>query len=67
LTDPIPFCDLRAGRAVDAARVEAALLRVARSGRYVLGPEVEAFEAEFAGLCGTSHAVGVGSGTDALA
>jgi dTDP-4-amino-4,6-dideoxygalactose transaminase len=45
---------------------EAALLRVARSGRYVLGPEVEAFEHEFARRGGARHAVGVGSGTDAL-
>lgn len=61
-----PFCDLRAAYAADAAAVEQALLRVARSGRYVLGAEVEAFEAEFASWCGARHAVGVGSGTDAL-
>jgi dTDP-3-amino-3,4,6-trideoxy-alpha-D-glucose transaminase len=42
-------------------------VRVARSGRYVLGAEVAAFEQEFAALCGASWAVGVGSGTDALA
>jgi dTDP-4-amino-4,6-dideoxygalactose transaminase len=37
-----------------------------RSGRYVKGPTVEEFEARFAELCGTEHAVGVGSGTDAI-
>jgi dTDP-4-amino-4,6-dideoxygalactose transaminase len=40
--------------------------RVLESGRYVLGPEVEAFEAELAGWAGVAHAVGVASGTDAL-
>ncbi|HKO37313.1 MAG TPA: DegT/DnrJ/EryC1/StrS family aminotransferase [Solirubrobacterales bacterium] len=40
--------------------------RVLESGRYVLGPEVEAFEAELAAWAGAGHAVGVASGTDAL-
>ena len=40
--------------------------RVLESGRYVLGPEVEAFEAELAAAVGTGHAVGVANGTDAL-
>lgn len=39
---------------------------VLESGRYVLGPEVEAFEAEFADYCGTEHCVGLANGTDAL-
>lgn len=39
---------------------------VARSGRYILGPEVRAFEAEFAEYCGVGHCVGVANGTDAL-
>ena len=37
------------------------------SGRYVLGPEVEAFEAEFAAYCGAAHCVGVANGLEALA
>jgi dTDP-3-amino-3,4,6-trideoxy-alpha-D-glucose transaminase len=41
--------------------------RVLESGRYVLGPEVEAFEAELAGYLGVRHCVGLASGTDALA
>jgi dTDP-4-amino-4,6-dideoxygalactose transaminase len=45
-----------------AARQEAVL----RSGRYILGPEVEGFEAEFAAYLGTRHCVGVANGTDAL-
>jgi len=36
------------------------------SGRYILGPEVRAFEAEFAAYCGCSDAVGVANGTDAI-
>ena len=36
------------------------------SGRFVLGPELDQFEAEFASYCGARHAVGVGSGLDAL-
>jgi len=40
--------------------------RVVRSGMYLLGPELEAFEAEFAAFTGRRHAIGVASGTDAL-
>ena len=47
-------------------RLSEALDRVARSGNYVLGPEVEAFEAEFAAYLGVEHCVGVANGTDAL-
>jgi dTDP-4-amino-4,6-dideoxygalactose transaminase len=47
--------------------VRAAIERVVSSGWYVLGPEVAAFEAEFAAACGAGHAVGVGNGTDAIA
>ena len=42
------------------------LREVARSGRYILGPEVQSFEAEFAAWLGAEHCVGVGNGTDAL-
>ena len=47
-------------------RLDEAMERVLTSGWYILGPEVEAFEHEFAAFCGTSHCVGVASGTDAL-
>ena len=47
-------------------RLAEALDRVARSGRYILGPEVEAFEEEFARYLGVRHCVGVANGTDAL-
>ena len=45
---------------------EAAALRVLRSGWYVLGPEVEAFEKEFASYVGRKYCVGLNSGLDAL-
>ena len=48
------------------AEIEAAISRVLRSNRYILGPEVEALEAEFANFIGTRHAIGVANGTDAL-
>src|SRR5258706_3836833 len=61
----IPFTDLRL--AEESGQVQAAIDRVIQSGWYVLGPEVEAFEQEFAAASGVSHAVGTGNGTDALA
>ncbi len=61
----IPFLTLRPGE--DAEAVEAAIRRVVARGWFVLGPEVEAFEAEFAALSGAGFSVGVGNGTDALA
>jgi dTDP-4-amino-4,6-dideoxygalactose transaminase len=42
------------------------LAAVAATGRYILGPEVEAFEHEFAGYCGARHCIGVANGTDAI-
>jgi dTDP-3-amino-3,4,6-trideoxy-alpha-D-glucose transaminase len=47
-------------------RLSEALDRVARDGRYILGPEVEAFEEEFARYLGVRQCVGVANGTDAL-
>lgn len=46
--------------------IDRAIARVLDSGRFILGPEVAAFEAEFAEFVGVDHAVGVGNGTDAL-
>jgi dTDP-4-amino-4,6-dideoxygalactose transaminase len=51
----------------DAAAVRAAIARVVASGWYVLGPEGEAFESEFAAASGAEYAVGTGTGTDAIA
>jgi dTDP-4-amino-4,6-dideoxygalactose transaminase len=61
----IPFLDLKPG--IDAADVRAAIERVLERGWFVLGPELEAFEKEFAQACHAPYAVGVGTGTDALA
>ena len=46
--------------------IEAAVLNVMRSNRYILGPEVEALESEFSSYIGSEATVGVASGTDAL-
>jgi dTDP-4-amino-4,6-dideoxygalactose transaminase len=48
------------------AQLREAVERVLDSGRFILGPEVEAFEREFAEHLGTRHAIGVANGTDAL-
>ncbi len=61
----VPFTRLRPGE--DAADVDTAIRRVLDRGWFVLGPEVEAFEDEFARAVGTACAVGVGTGTDAIA
>ena len=61
----IPFASLVPDD--DRHDVRAAIERVIASGWYVLGPEVEAFESEFARAMGAAHAVGVGTGTDAIA
>lgn len=61
----IPFLQLTPGD--DAAAVRAAIDRVVARGWFVLGPELEAFEREFAAASGTTAAVGVGTGTDAIA
>jgi dTDP-4-amino-4,6-dideoxygalactose transaminase len=47
-------------------QLRAAIDRVLSGGRFILGPELAAFEAEFAAYTGVAHAVGVGNGTDAL-
>jgi dTDP-4-amino-4,6-dideoxygalactose transaminase len=62
----IPMCDLGPEGAEVEGAVRDALERVLASRQFVLGPEVEAFEAQVAGLLGVRHAVGVSSGSDAL-
>lgn len=62
----VPFVDLRARVAALRGELDAALARVLDSGRFILGPEGEALEAELARALGAEHAVGVASGTDAL-
>jgi dTDP-4-amino-4,6-dideoxygalactose transaminase len=65
-TAPIPQTDPRAGYLEQKSEIDAAIARVLASGQYILGPEVEAFEAAFAAWLGLGHAVGAGSGTDAI-
>ncbi|MXX49991.1 MAG: DegT/DnrJ/EryC1/StrS family aminotransferase [Chloroflexi bacterium] len=62
----IPFNQLKPLHDLLAEEINAALLRVADSGWYILGPEVAAFEREFAAYHGLKHAVGVATGTDAI-
>lgn len=61
----IPFLNLKLGE--DAAAVDEAIRRVIARGWFILGPELEAFEREFADASVAAHAVGVGTGTDAIA
>jgi dTDP-4-amino-4,6-dideoxygalactose transaminase len=61
----LPFIDLHPGE--EAPAVREAIERVLASGWFVLGPEVDAFETEFAAASGARHAIGVGNGTDAIA
>ncbi len=62
----IPQTDPRAAYEAHAGEIDAAIARVLRGGRYLLGPETEAFEAEWAQYVGVAHAVTAASGTDAL-
>lgn len=62
----VPFLDLGAAYRELKAEIDAAIEAVLDSGWYILGPEVEAFEAEWAAYCNSEHAVGLGNGLDAL-
>lgn len=62
----VPFLDLRDSYLELKSEIDEAVLRVLDSGRYILGPEVEAFEAEYATFCGAAHCIGVANGLDAL-
>ena len=62
----VPFLDLRAAYLELKLEIDAAIERVLDSGCYILGPEVEAFETEWASYCEAEHAIGVANGLDAL-
>lgn len=62
----VPFLDLKLSYLELKEELDAAYQRVMDSGWYILGTEVEAFEAEYAEYCGVKHCVGVGNGLDAL-
>ena len=62
----IPPTDPRANYRAHRAEIDAAIATTLESARYILGEQVAAFEREFASYLGSRHAIGVGSGTDAL-
>ena len=62
----IPFLDLKAPHVELRSEIDTAIARVLESGWYILGPEVDAFEAEFAAYCQADHAIGLANGLDAL-
>src|SRR5438067_5378530 len=62
----VPLVDLGAQYLTIEDEIASALRRVLEKGDFVLGAAVREFEAAFASYCGVPHAIGVGSGTDAL-
>ena len=65
-TGRIPLVDLAAQYGAIRPEIDEAIARVLRRGWFILGEELRAFEGAFARYCGVAHAVGVGSGTEAL-
>src|SRR5881394_3187491 len=65
-TEEIPLVDLKAQYATIRDEVRAAIDEVLESMQLTIGPNVKAFDKEWAEYCGTTHSIGVGSGTDAL-
>jgi len=66
VTDQIPLVDVKAQYAPLIPELEERFSAVLESGRFIFGPEVEAFEREAAAYLGVPHAIGVANGTDAL-
>jgi dTDP-4-amino-4,6-dideoxygalactose transaminase len=62
----VPFLDLGRLHATIRERLDAAYQRVVDAGFFIMGAELEAFEAEFAGYCGVKHCIGVGNGLEAI-
>lgn len=62
----VPFLDLRTQYHAIQQEIQTAVLKVLEEGQYILGPEVAAFEQEFARYCGAEHAVATNSGASAL-
>ncbi|WP_374248667.1 DegT/DnrJ/EryC1/StrS family aminotransferase [Thermomonas sp.] len=62
----IPFLDLKAPHVELREEIAEAINRVVDSGWYILGPEVDAFEAEYATYCEAVHCIGLANGLDAL-
>ena len=66
MTDNIPLVDLSLQHAQIRDEVTAGMAAVADRGAFINGPDVAAFEAEYAAFVGAAHTVGVANGTDAL-
>lgn len=66
VTSPIPLIDVKAQYAPLIPELQERFSSVLESGRFIFGPEVEAFEREAAAFLGVPHAIGVANGTDAL-
>ena len=66
MTSTIPLGDLKREYAQIRSAIDASIDRVLQRGWFILGQELEAFEAEWARYCGVAHAVGVANGTDAI-
>lgn len=62
----IPFLDLQSLNAKYEDDLERIVVRVMRSGRYILGDEVRLFESDFSLFCNAKHCIGVGNGLDAI-
>lgn len=62
----IPFLDLKETNMPYQSEIEEAVLRVVRSGWYILGDEIKSFERAYAQYCGTANCIGVGNGLDAI-
>ena len=62
----VPLFDTRTPLAPLRSEIVRRIGEVVEDGRFILGPNVEAFEREFAAYCGAAHAVGVANGTDAI-
>jgi dTDP-4-amino-4,6-dideoxygalactose transaminase len=62
----IPFLDMKAPYIELRTELDEAYRRTMESGQYILGDEVDGFEAEFAKYCGARHCIGVGNGLEAL-
>jgi dTDP-4-amino-4,6-dideoxygalactose transaminase len=65
-SNPVPFTDLGAMAREVWPGIESDFINALLNGQYIGGSPVDAFEREWASYCGTSHAVGVANGTDAL-
>ena len=66
MSSRVPFLDLHAGYKELQTEIDDAMLRVAGSGHYITGPDLEAFERAYARFVGVRHCIGVANGLDAL-